>query len=583
MRSYIRNRILIEGCTNPGSLLSEKTPWSKGCKIIPVDKNDDWCSTYTLNKCRGTLSGRKSALWFSSPCTGGTSWTHVNMHRGSATLNKIKGYWAEFRKLRKRLEEIACVAIPHGVAIFIEWPRGCRYWTNSNVARFLDKYGFKFVDFDGCMYGLVASHGKGAGLTIKKPWRVAYLNSSLGEFLHLKCDGSHEHSPCSGRNTSDTERYTPMIARAVHQCLCRDAKRYCMSRSDNADTVMPAAISVLKLAASDEHDRGVDLLTAGNPSQQGAPGEDWPDLQEGVAAKSTPKSRKWGIGRGSGAAGSGSHGQQPDAVEEKVPDDDVVMKSAGSDQKVDEGQDGRWRALENVRCIPTQGDRRQLMNDIFKITECDPGALYEWLKNSIISCRYTVPVSDTQREIKLKTIVMLRKMLDPDGVCGHNVTETTHCRRLAQHCTYLFANTAGEMICQWTDADKGSEPYFPACDDNTTATLGQQVGEGMKTVEDCSLNPTGDESPGPKTFECPAPVTKEEIRNLDKDDENVVICPSHGPENNLFDCVFCHVRQQQLVAKAEIACKKADKGTKVHGVEKVFHPLPSAKEFPTTT
>ena len=108
------------------------------------------------------------------------------MHRGSSTVTKIKGHWVEFRKLWKRLEEIACLAIPHGVAIFIEWPRGCRYWTNSNVARFLEKYGFKFADFDGCMYGLVASHGKDAGLPIKKPWRVAYLSSSLGVFFNRK-------------------------------------------------------------------------------------------------------------------------------------------------------------------------------------------------------------------------------------------------------------------------------------------------------------------------------------------------------------------------------------------------------------
>ena len=52
------NRIMIEGWTNPGSLLSEKTPWSKGCKVIPIDKHDDWCSSYTLDKCRETLSGQ---------------------------------------------------------------------------------------------------------------------------------------------------------------------------------------------------------------------------------------------------------------------------------------------------------------------------------------------------------------------------------------------------------------------------------------------------------------------------------------------------------------------------------------------
>ena len=55
----------------------------------------------------------------------------------------------EFRKLWGRLEEIENFAIPLGVAISIEWPRGCRYWNNPNVVHFLEKYGFKFADFDG--------------------------------------------------------------------------------------------------------------------------------------------------------------------------------------------------------------------------------------------------------------------------------------------------------------------------------------------------------------------------------------------------------------------------------------------------
>lgn len=177
------DRVMIEGCTNPGSLLSQRTPWSKGCKVITIDKHNDWCSVDTVNKCKENLYCRRAALWFSSLCTGGTPWTYVNMHRGSSTASKIKGRSAEFRKLWKRLEEIACLVLPHGAAIFIERPRHCRYWDNKNVARSLDRYGFRFADFDGCMYGPVATHGKDAGLPIKKPWRVAFVNSSLDKFF----------------------------------------------------------------------------------------------------------------------------------------------------------------------------------------------------------------------------------------------------------------------------------------------------------------------------------------------------------------------------------------------------------------
>ena len=456
---------MIEGCTNPGSPLSEKTPWSKGCKVSPIDKNDDCCSSFTLDKCREMLSGKHSSLWFSSPCTGGTSWTHINMHRESSMVDKIQKRCTEFRKLWGRLEEIANFAIPLGVAISIEWPRGCRYWNNPNVVHFLEKYGFKFADFDGC---LVASHGKGAGLPIKKPWRVAYVNSSLGEFFHHKCDGSHEHSPCSGRNTSDTERYTPLIAKAVHLCFSRDTKMNRMSCSDDANTLLPTAISVLKLLGSDEHCRGVQPIMAELPQ---AKAEEWPDVKAGAEAKPEPKSRVWGKRRMFGVGGGGPQGQvggekvpeqKLDASGDESPSAEGQWEKTGSDQKVVMGLAGQWGALENARFVPKQGDRRFLMLNISEIATRDLGVMYEWLKDNIISCRYIIPGHDTFRDIKLKTVAMLRKMPDPDGVCGVNVSETRAYRELAKKCSTLFANVAGELICQWTEKDDNDNVCFPA-------------------------------------------------------------------------------------------------------------------------
>ena len=152
-------------------------------------------------------------------------WSYINMTRGSSTVALILGHWAEFNRLWKRFEAVAKVIIPLGVAMFIEWPRGCRYWANSRVSRFLKKNGFLFADFDGCMYGLVATKGKEAGMPIEKPWRVAYLNSSLGNRLNMKCDGSHIHTPCAGQNTSLTEGYTPTIVRIVHECFREDVHK----------------------------------------------------------------------------------------------------------------------------------------------------------------------------------------------------------------------------------------------------------------------------------------------------------------------------------------------------------------------
>ena len=93
-------------------------------------------------------------------------WSHINVHRGSSTVALILSHWAEFHRLWTRFEEIAKVVIPKGVAVFIEWPRGCRFWANTRVARFLNTYGFTFADFDGCMYGLIATKSKEASSPI---------------------------------------------------------------------------------------------------------------------------------------------------------------------------------------------------------------------------------------------------------------------------------------------------------------------------------------------------------------------------------------------------------------------------------
>ena len=123
------------------------------------------------------------------------------------------------------------------------------------------------------------------------------------------------------------------------------------------------------------------------------------------------------------------------------------------------GLAGQWRALENARFVPSQGDRRKLMLDIIDFSEKDAGAMYEWLKNATISSRYITPGVDTFREIKIKTIAMLRKMLDPDGVCGENIAEMPKWRECAVRCSAIFVSIAGELICR-VDRDDDEATYL---------------------------------------------------------------------------------------------------------------------------
>ena len=172
--------------------------------------------------------------------------------------------------------------------------------------------------------------------------------------------------------------------------------------------------------------------------------EAWPGLKVGAASRPIPKSRKWGRPKPTDVEEGGAHEQEnvEDVHEQKLdesrdesPNAGAQWERTGPDQKVVMGLVGQWRALENAKFVPKKGDRRQLMYNVSKIAERDLGTLYEWLKNIIISCRLILPGQDSLRGIRLKTIAMLRKMLDPDGVCGVNIDETRAFRELAKHCS----------------------------------------------------------------------------------------------------------------------------------------------------
>ena len=138
---------------------------------------------------------------------------------------KIREHWDLFHRIWQAFEEVAEHAIKVGARVFIEWPRGCAYWREPCVVKFLAKHNMQFADFDGCMYGLRATGGRGDGGLINKPWRVACTpNSSLPKFLCKRCDRSHSHVHCAGNYTKKTQSYTAEVVQKVHQSLNYDMK-----------------------------------------------------------------------------------------------------------------------------------------------------------------------------------------------------------------------------------------------------------------------------------------------------------------------------------------------------------------------
>ena len=108
-------------------------------------------------------------------------------------------------------------------AILFELPGSCDYWKDERLHEVV--HDGTSHEFDGCRYGLKQRYAK-KPLPIKKPWRVVSWNFELGSSLSKKCNGNHEHGPCAGRETKETQLYTSLIVcviirrfRARAKCL----------------------------------------------------------------------------------------------------------------------------------------------------------------------------------------------------------------------------------------------------------------------------------------------------------------------------------------------------------------------------
>ena len=150
-------------------------------EVEEITEKDDLRRGETQSRVCSLLDCKGDALLYSAPCTGGSGWQKINWTLGDGTRIKIARHWKLFRELWSALVIIAESLIPKGVIILIEWPRGCAYWHDKAVQKFLVKWGFRFAEFDGCMYGLKSGEPKTYGDPIKKPWRIAFVNCNLDE------------------------------------------------------------------------------------------------------------------------------------------------------------------------------------------------------------------------------------------------------------------------------------------------------------------------------------------------------------------------------------------------------------------
>ena len=181
--------------------------------VVTITEDDNLMSNYGRAKWRRCIRGPSDCVFFAGPCTGGSPWNRLNKNVSEATAHNIRMkaflYWELWEEFTLCLQR---VHVLHAMAL-LELPRGCDYWNDERMKFLISGTQSTVHDFDGCMYGLTSKF-KDVGTAIKKPWRIVSWGVEFFD-LHAKCDGSHTHGQCAGRETRATQLYTEKIVRCI--------------------------------------------------------------------------------------------------------------------------------------------------------------------------------------------------------------------------------------------------------------------------------------------------------------------------------------------------------------------------------
>ena len=206
---------LLLMCAGVQSILTKvhKMDRFKSMHVVTITEDDNLMSNFGRAKWRRCIRSASDCLFFVGPSTGGSPWNRLNKNVSEATAHNIRmkaflywELWEEFSLCLQRVHELYAMAL-------LELPRGCDYWNDERMKFMVNDTESTVHEFDGCMYGL-KSQFKDAGTAIKKPWRIVSWAVSFSD-LHTKCDGSHSHGPCAGRETRATQLYTDKIVRYI--------------------------------------------------------------------------------------------------------------------------------------------------------------------------------------------------------------------------------------------------------------------------------------------------------------------------------------------------------------------------------
>ena len=144
-----------------------------------------------------------------------------------------------FKQIFKTFVTCATALVAKLGTIVNEWPSGCAYWQWHEVQTAFHKLRMIHnARLHGCALGL-RSHVH-EGKYIMKPWTLLSDSPETKQvFFGAVCPGispEHEHTPCAGKDTKLSERYTKEFARRIHFAHCNHVvKHNVLTQSTHVD------------------------------------------------------------------------------------------------------------------------------------------------------------------------------------------------------------------------------------------------------------------------------------------------------------------------------------------------------------
>lgn len=177
--------------------------------LVTLTEDDNLLSVYGRHKWKACIRNKDDCVFFAGPCTGGSPWNGLNKTVSEVTAHMIRMKASTYWQLWDEFCSCLLRAIDIGGMALMELPRGCDYWHDKRLVEVIEGTENHCHEFDGCMYGLKAQFSENHD-PIKNSWRIISWGVKFNS-LNRKCDGSHRHDKCEGKETKETELYTKSI------------------------------------------------------------------------------------------------------------------------------------------------------------------------------------------------------------------------------------------------------------------------------------------------------------------------------------------------------------------------------------